>query len=186
MTYSKVINKSLQKKPTEITCNSISTTNTDFDKENERIKEKLEFEQKIIPLIFRFKNSERDKQVEILLNILNVFDTYSNIVFDPQYCYKQLSITLKKKLIQFYKECQNPGEHHEEISNKCKTLISKYYDDKCYAFTLNHKRCGNQISLDKSDYFCRKHHNTYVPKILNIITDELCDDVARMCVSYIF
>lgn len=139
---------------------------------------KFEFEEKILPLIQAFEDAKKPEQITILLEILKHLDNYSDILFSPYSRYGKLVKKLKRKLIEFREE--------KELSQQCQYLLDKYYDEYCRAFTLKHRRCGNKISPDKSDQFCGAHYQKYVPKVLNLVMNELSQDTAGMCVSYVF
>jgi len=139
---------------------------------------KFEFEQKILPLINNFNDLSKPDQIKFLLEIFKYLDEYSDILFSPYSRYGKLVVTLKKKILEF--------REHEELAYQCQYLLDKYYDEYCKAFTLKHKRCGNKISLDKSDQFCGTHYQKYVPKVISLVMNELSQDTAGMCVSYVF
>lgn len=139
---------------------------------------KLEFESKLLPVVQNFHNKSRADKIIDLHKIFQYIEEYSDIIFTPLGTYNNFVNEIKKKLIEFRKE--------ENIKNICNSILDKYYNEYCKAYTLKHRRCGNRISKDKSEHFCGAHHKKYIPKIMNLVMNELSQDTAGMCVNQLY
>jgi len=123
--------------------------------------------------------TRRQKKADVVLQIMKVLEDYSDMIFDPNSKkWEKFAITVKRKYTELQRE--------EEVRDECKAFITKYFDERCRAYTRYGVRCKNRAKKGVSKHFCGVHNGKFIPKIFSIIETELAHVEAQICVSLLF